>query len=44
MTSYASTRLGLFRTLGEGASGPFTLGSEYGSVPTTGYVSVSMFF
>jgi hypothetical protein len=44
MTSYASARLGLFRTLGEGASGPLTLGSEYGSVPTTGYVSVSMFF
>ena len=43
-TSYASTRVGLFTGVGAGAPGPLTVGSEYGSVPTLGYLSVSMFF
>jgi len=43
-TSYASTRLGLFTGIGDRAPGPMTLGSEYGSVPSLAYLSVSMFF
>lgn len=43
-TSYASTRLGLFTGIGDRAPSPLALGSEYGSVPTLAYISVSMFF
>jgi hypothetical protein len=43
-TGSASTRLGLFFGAGDGATGPFSLGSEYGSVPAIGYLSGSIFF
>lgn len=40
----ASTRLGFFLGTGDGANGPFSPGSEYGSVPVIGYLSGSIFF
>jgi hypothetical protein len=43
-TESASTRLGLFLGGGAGSSGPFSPGSEYGSVPAIGYLSGSIFF
>jgi hypothetical protein len=43
-TGSASTRLGLYRSFGDGPPAPLMLGSEYGSVPTSAYVSVSLFF
>jgi len=43
-TSSASTRLGMYFGVGEGAPTSMSLGSEYGSVPALGYLSVSMYF
>jgi hypothetical protein len=42
-TSYASARAGVFFGFGDGAPSSFALGSEYGSVPGLGYLSISMF-
>lgn len=43
-TSYASVRAGTYFGFGHTAPTSFELGSEYGSVPGLGYLSVSMFF
>lgn len=43
-TGSASTRLGFFFGAGDGATAPFSPGSEYGSVPAIAYVSGSIFF
>jgi len=43
-TSTASTRAGLYLGIGDDPPSPFTLGSEYGSVPGLMYLSVSLFF
>ncbi len=43
-TAAASVRLGLFVGAGDDAVGPTSLGSEYGSVPEIGYLSVTWFF
>jgi len=43
-TGAATVRAGLFAGLGKGATGPLRPGSEYGSVPGVGYLSLSWFF
>ncbi len=43
-TGAATVRAGLFAGLGKGATNPLRLGSEYGSVPGIGYLSLSWFF
>jgi len=43
-TSAATVRLGVFAGLGKGATSSSRPGSEYGSVPGIGYLSLSWFF
>ncbi len=43
-TAAGTVRVGIFTGFGKGANGSLHLGSEYGSVPGMGYVSVSWFF
>jgi len=43
-TSAASTRAGFYLGVGDSAPSLFALGSEYGSVPALGYLSLSLFF